>query len=341
MRFEQNFSLKEYNTFSVEAKAKRFLVLHSIEDAEKFFAKYTISEPIFFLGGGSNILFISDFDGLVIYPNLRGIKIFKNTNDSVILEVFAGESWHHFVEICVKNHFFGLENLALIPGKISGAIVQNIGAYGEEVRNFVVEVSGFDLNSRQFITLNNEECQYSYRNSIFKNQLKGQFLILSAKFNLFKKPNLNLSYSDLQTELKKFPTLQPDPKWLFDTVCRIRSSKLPDIKKYPNAGSFFKNPIVDDKIIQTIKQKFPDLKTYTAGDGKSKIPAGWLIEKAGWKGKRVGMVGTYKHHALVIINYGVKNGKEIYDFATLLREEIDEKFGIKLEFEVEIVGNPQ
>lgn len=341
MGYLQNFSLKQYNFFSVDAKARNFIELNSIEEAKILLSNIKNEENIFFLGAGSNVLFINDFDGLVLRPSLRGMNIVESNNDYAIIEVYAGESWHHLVEICLRNNFFGLENLALIPGNIGGAVVQNIGAYGEEIKNFVLDIFGFDFSSRSFKKLTNEECQYSYRSSVFKSQLKSKFLILSAKFKLNKKPRLNLTYSDLQNELRKFPTINPDPKWVFDTICRIRSSKLPDVKKYPNAGSFFKNPILKNEIFENIKEKYPDLPAHSYDNEHSKIPAGWLIEKAGWKGKRIGNVGTYDHHSLVIINFGATNGKEIYDFANLIREDVLAKFGISLEFEVEIVGDKQ
>lgn len=339
MEFKENFSLKNFNSFRIDAKAKKFLKINSIQKVEGFFLNFDFDESIFVLGAGSNILFIEDFNGLVIYPNLKGERIVENHNDYVIIEVLAGENWHSFVEKCINKNFFGLENLALIPGNIGGAIVQNIGAYGEEIQNYVYEVYGFDLKDKIFKTFNKEECQFYYRNSVFKNQLKGRFLILSAKFKLRKRPIVNLSYLDLQAELKNYPQFRPNPKWVFETVCKLRKSKLPDIEKYPNAGSFFKNPLVDGDKIEEIKNKHSELVAYPDGKEKFKIPAGWLIEKAGWKGKRMGNVGTYEHHALVIINFGVKNGKEILDFANRIRNDVMEKFGIKLEFEVEIVGN--
>ncbi|MGQ9819450.1 MAG: UDP-N-acetylmuramate dehydrogenase [Candidatus Kapaibacteriales bacterium] len=339
MGIKHNFSLKDFNTFRIDVKAKKFLEVNSIEEVEKYLINFKIDEQICFLGAGSNILFIEDFEGLIVRPILSGVKIIDVTDDYVIIEASAGENWHSFVKKCINNNFFGLENLALIPGNVGGAIVQNIGAYAEEIQNFVLEVYGFDLKDKIFRILNKEECRFSYRNSIFKNQLKARFLILSAKFLLRKKPIVNVSYSDLQNELKKNPNIKPNPKWVFNTVCSIRKSKLPDNKKYPNAGSFFKNPIVDGNKIDEIKRKYPELVAFPVGNDNFKIPAGWLIEKAGWKGKRIGKVGTYEHHSLIIINFGVKTGKEILDFANLIRWNVKEKFDIELEFEVEIVNN--
>lgn len=339
MKFKENFSLKYFNTFCIDAKAKKFLEINTIQEVEKFILNFDLDEPIFFLGAGSNILFIEDFDGLVIYPNLRGEKIVEKHNDYVKFEALAGKNWHSFVEKCINKNFFGIENLALIPGNIGGAIVQNIGAYGEEIQNYVDEVYGFDLKDKVFKTFNREECHFSYRNSIFKNQLKGRFLILSVKFILRTKPIVNLSYFDLQNKLKNNPEINPTPKWVFEIICMMRRSKLPDIKKYPNAGSFFKNPLVDEEKTEEIRRKYSDLVAYPVGNDKFKIPAGWLIEKAGWKGKRIGNVGTYEQHALVIINFGVRNGREILDFANRIRNDVMEKFYIELEFEVEIVGN--
>jgi len=336
----ENFSLKEKTTFAVESKARFFAEVRNESDMLSVLDSQAFQQSArYILGGGSNTLFADDFDGIIINPVNRGIKIIESNKKFILLEVEAGISWHNFVEIAIKNKFYGLENLALIPGNVGGAVAQNIGAYGSELKNFVFEVRGVDVSSMEFKNLSAEECSFGYRNSIFKNELKNKFIITSAKFKLYRKPNVNLSYPELKKEVKKFPFIQPDPKYVFETVCRLRKSKLPDITQFPNAGSFFKNPVVTNDILERVKNKYPDVPFFPVENDFFKIPAGWLIEKAGWKGKRIGNVGTYEKHSLVIVNFGVKSGREIVDFARSIRNDVFEKFGIWLENEVEIVFN--
>lgn len=334
----ENFSLKEKNTFSIDSKARFYAEIRNDWDLISVLDSYAFKQNrCFILGGGSNTLFAEDFEGFIIHLNNQIIKIIDQNKDYVILEAEAGLPWHKFVEITLQNKFFGLENLALIPGTVGGAITQNIGAYGSEIKEFVVAVRGVNVETLEFNWISAEECLFGYRNSIFKNQLKNKFIITSAKFKLYRKPKVNLTYSELKKEVKKFPFLKPDPKYIFDTVCRLRNSKLPDFSKYPNAGSFFKNPIVGKDKLNDLQKKFSNVPNYEVQTDFFKIPAGWLIEIAGWKGKRIGNVGTYEKHSLVIINYGVKSGREIVEFARAIRNDVFEKFQILLENEVEIV----
>lgn len=334
----ENVSLKNRNTFAVDSNAKYFCEIHNQSQI-----LYLLETDVFqhkkryILGGGSNTLFLDDFDGLVIHLANQSISIVESNQNFVLLEVESGVEWHKFVQISLNSKYFGLENLALIPGTVGGAIAQNIGAYGVELKDFVAEVRGFDVTTGEFIELSQKECRFGYRSSIFKTDLKGNFIVTSAKFKLHKKPKVNLSYPELRKAVEKFPFVKPDPKYVFEQVCRIRSSKLPEIKTFPNAGSFFKNPIVGKETLEKIKQKYDGVPFYELCEDRYKIPAGWLIEKSGWKGKRIGNVGTYEKHSLVIINYGVKKGVEILEFAKSIQNDVYEKFGIWLEYEVEIV----
>ncbi|MGB9771506.1 MAG: UDP-N-acetylmuramate dehydrogenase [Candidatus Kapaibacteriota bacterium] len=335
---QENVSLKSKNTFAIDSRARYYSSIQNEYQILSLLESNVFHKSkSYFLGGGSNSLFVDDYDGIVVHLANRGISIVENNKDFILLQVDAGVNWHKFVEISLMNNYFGLENLALIPGNVGGAIAQNIGAYGVELKKFVQEVRGVDTNTGHFFELENQDCKFGYRSSIFKTDWKGTFIITSAKFRLSKKPNVNLTYPELKKLVKKFPFVKPDPKYVFEQVCKLRTSKLPDIEKYPNAGSFFKNPIVNKKTYETIKQKFEDLVFFELSSDAYKIPAGWLIEKAGWKGKRIGNVGTYTEHALVIVNYGVKKGREILEFAKTIQNDVREKFGIELEFEVEIV----
>ncbi|MFN3305970.1 MAG: UDP-N-acetylmuramate dehydrogenase [Candidatus Kapaibacteriota bacterium] len=335
----ENISLKERNTFAVDAKAKYFCEIKNEFQLLSLLETQVFQRSNrFFLGGGSNVLFLDDFDGLVVNLSNKGIKILESTDEQVFIEVAAGENWHKFVEISLRNKYYGIENLALIPGTIGGAVVQNIGAYGVELKHFLHSVRGIDVNFGEFTTLASEECHLKYRTSIFKTILKDNFIITSAVFKLSKRPKVNLSYNELKQIATKFPFIKPDPKYVFDQVVRLRQSKLPDIGKYPNAGSFFKNPVVGEEQLKLLKSIFPDVPNHQVEDGGYKIPAGWLIEMTGWKGRRIGNVGTYDKHALVIINYGVNKGMEILEFAKKIQQDVYEKFNLFLEPEVEIVS---
>lgn len=338
VRILENVSLKNKNTFAIDSRTKYLSeILNEYQMLSLMETDAFQNSKRYVLGLGSNTLFVDDYDGFVVHLSNQGIRIIENNRNFVLLDVEAGVEWHKFVQISLSNKYYGLENLALIPGTVGGAIVQNIGAYGSEVKEFVHEIRGIEIETGQFLDLTNNDCKFGYRSSIFKTEWKGKFIVTSAKFKLNKKPKVNLSYPELKNLVQRFPFVKPDPRYVFEQVVRIRSSKLPDITKYPNAGSFFKNPIVDKGKLEEIKQKFNDIQFFELENNKFKIPAGWLIEKAGWKGKRIGNVGTYEKHALVIINFGVQKGREILEFAKVIQNDVFEKFGIMLEFEVEIV----
>ncbi len=337
MKVQQNHSLKDYNTFGIDVKADYFATVKNAGIISELSRSGILREQRYvLLGGGSNVLFDGDFRGLIIHNGIKGIKIIESTDLHAIVEVGAGEVWHSFVKTCLKNKFYGLENLALIPGYAGAAPVQNIGAYGVEQDQFFESLNGYDIGSREFRTYTKEECDFGYRDSVFKRALRDRFIITSVKYRLYKDPMTNTSYKELQEELEKFGVSDPDPQYIFDTVCRIRGRKLPDPAEIGNGGSFFKNPVISSSKFDIFKKKYPDLTGYQVGGG-IKVPAAWLIEKCGWKGKREGDAGVYPGHALILVNYGKASGGDILDLAEEIMESVNENFGIRLETEVRII----
>jgi UDP-N-acetylmuramate dehydrogenase len=337
IRFTENYSLKQHNTFGIDANAKHFFEFTEPDDLQLFFdSKQSLKdEKLWILGGGSNVLFLSDFGGLVIHPNIPGIQVVKEDRQNIWMEVGAGEVWDEFVQYAVDYQLGGVENLSLIPGLVGAAPVQNIGAYGQEVGNVVVKVKGFDLNTmskREFLA---EECEFGYRNSIFKSTFINTFIITSVVFKLEKFPEYILNYG--QVEEKASMKGEINLSTIREAVIEIRQSKLPDVKELGNAGSFFKNPEVDSELAEKLKSEFENIPVYPAKNGKTKLAAGWLIEKAGWKGVRNGDVGVHEKQALVLVNYGNATGQQIYDFSEKIKQSVFEKFGVKLEREVNCV----
>lgn len=340
-QLSQNISLKDYNTFGVKANAKYFLKIESSGDIVDFFSSNRdfLREERLILGGGSNLLFMDDFNGLIIYPAIRGIKVVSETDQTMDIEAGAGENWDDFVALCVERGWGGTENLSLIPGNIGAVPVQNIGAYGVEAESIIVNVNGISLDNLEKRCIAGDECNFEYRNSIFKTALKGKFVVTSVVFRLSKNPSFTLTYGVLKAELEKFEAI--DLKTVRDAVISIRESKLPDPKKIGNAGSFFKNPIVNNEIAQRIKDQYGGVPIYEAGEGRVKIAAGWLIEKSGWKGKSIGNAAVHDKQALVIVNKGNATGREIYTLSEQIRADVYSKFGIELEPEVNIIGEKE
>ena len=337
-RLSENISLKDYNTFGIEANARYFLTFDSSDDLIDFFTSNRdfLKEERLILGGGSNLLFVSDFNGLIIYPDVRGIRIISESDQMVEVEVGAGEIWDDFVALCVEKGWGGTENLSLIPGNVGAVPVQNIGAYGAEAESIIINVNGVNLDTLEKKSITGNECNFEYRNSIFKTQLKGKFVVTSVVFRLLKNPSYVLTYGVLKTELERVGEV--NLKSVRNAVISIRESKLPDPKEIGNAGSFFKNPIVDKGIAEEIEQKNGGVPIYPVGKDKVKIAAGWLIEKAGWKGKSIGNVAVYDKQALVIVNKGNATGNDIYMFSREIHTDVYSKFGIELEPEVNIIG---
>ena len=337
MDIQHQFSLKKHNTFGIEAKAKQFVAIHTLEEL-KDILELKKSDKKFILGGGSNMLLTKDIDALVIHIDLKGKKIIKENEDFVWVESQAGENWHEFVIWTIDHNFGGLENMSLIPGNVGTTPVQNIGAYGTEIKDTFVSCEAIAVKDQVIKNFTKEECRFGYRESIFKNEAKDQYIITSVVFKLTKNNHqINTSYGDIISELAKNNITNPSLKEVSNAVIAIRQSKLPDPKELGNSGSFFKNPILLKSEFEPIKQQFPEMKYYEISETEVKVPAGWLIEQAGFKGKRFGDAGVHKNQALVLVNYGNATGAEILQVSRNIQETILKKFGIRIEAEVNII----
>ena len=331
-----NVPLKEYNTFGIQVVAKRFARFSSIDELKKVL-KERNDDALLVLGGGSNVLFTKDVDGLVIRNEIKGFEIIEESDESVVVKSGAGEVWHEFVLKCIEHNFGGIENLSLIPGSVGASPMQNIGAYGVEIKDVFHSLEAFEISTGMIRTFTHEECQFGYRESVFKRALKDQFIILSVTYKLNKIHRINSSYGAINTELEEKGIKNPSIKDVSDAVIAIRSSKLPDPKEIGNAGSFFKNPVVPIDVLKEIEKSHENVPNYPAGDGKVKLAAGWLIEQAGWKGKTISTFGVHKKQALVLVNYSNSHGSEIFDLSTTIINDIRSKFGVELEREVNIL----
>ena len=337
MEIQHNFSLKNYNTFGIEAKANQFVAVHNVAELRTVLEENK-SQTKFILGGGSNMLLTKDIDALVIHVDLKGKKIVKENDDFVWVESQAGENWHEFVLWSIDQNFGGLENMSLIPGNVGTTPVQNIGAYGTEIKDTFDSCEALKIENQEIKTFTKDECHFGYRESIFKNEVKDQYIITSVVFKLTKHNHkINISYGDISGELAKNNILNPSLKDVSNAVIAIRKSKLPDPKELGNSGSFFKNPILLKKDFDKIHQKFPEMKFYEVSETEVKVPAGWLIEQAGFKGKRFGDAGIHKNQALVLVNYGNATGKEIMEVSKTIQETIYKTFGIQIEAEVNLI----
>jgi UDP-N-acetylmuramate dehydrogenase len=333
-----NVSLKPYNSFGLSVHADRMLVLSDPEDVRQSVLRGDLrNTPVLVLGGGSNILFTRDFNGTVLLNRIGGIDVVREDADHVHLKAGAGVNWHEFVTHTVNNGWGGLENLSLIPGTVGAAPIQNIGAYGVELKDTFLELEAIDLQDGSSKTFSRTDCAFGYRDSIFKRAAKGKYLIVSVTFCLNKHPKTNTHYGAIEQELSAMGISSPTIKDVSDAVIRIRTSKLPDPSVIGNAGSFFKNPEVPNAVFENLKSSYADLPGYPAGDGSTKIAAGYLIEKSGWKGKKVGNVGMHERQALVLVNHGGATGEELLEHAKRVRSSVKEKFGVELEMEVNVV----
>ncbi|MCC9071609.1 UDP-N-acetylmuramate dehydrogenase [Flavobacterium sp. F-65] len=337
MEILSQFSLKNHNTFGIEAKAKQFVAVHSIAELKKVLEENKNQEK-FILGGGSNMLLTKDIDALVIHIDLKGKKTIKENDDYVWVESQAGETWHDFVLWTIEQDFGGLENMSLIPGNVGTTPVQNIGAYGTEIKDTFVSCDAMNIETQEIKTFTHSECNFGYRESIFKNEVKDQYIITSVIYKLTKRNHkINTSYGDITAELAKNNITNPNLKDVSNAVIAIRQSKLPDPKELGNSGSFFKNPILLKSDFEKIHQKFPEMKYYDVSETEVKVPAGWLIEQAGFKGKRFGNAGIHKNQALVLVNYGNATGQEILAISKEIQKTVFEKFGIHIEAEVNVI----
>jgi UDP-N-acetylmuramate dehydrogenase len=337
IRFEENYTLKNHNTFGIDVRAKYYFEFTDVADLSVFLASnQSISEEkILVLGEGSNILFLNDFDGLVIHPNLPGIQVVNEDRQNIWIEVGAGEIWDEFVQYTVDYELGGIENLSLIPGAVGAAPVQNIGAYGQEVAHVIEKVKAFDLEKNRPLEFSAEACEFEYRNSIFKRMLKNRVVITSVIFRLEKFPEFVLNYGQVEEKVRALGAVNLAN--IRKTIIEIRKSKLPEVSELGNAGSFFKNPEVDAVLADKLKNEYEDLPLYPAKNEKVKLAAGWLIEKAGWKGVREGEVGVHEKQALVLVNYGSATGHQIFNFSEKIKQSVYKKFGVLLEREVNCI----
>lgn len=331
----ENHSLKSENTFGIDIKCRYFIEVDSVEQL-KSVLKEKVSPSIFILGGGSNILFTQDYPGLVIKINIKGKQVEKVEGKHVFVKVQAGESWHEFVLWTIENGWGGLENLSLIPGSCGAAPMQNIGAYGVEIKDVFVRLEALHRDSLEVHTFNHESCHFGYRESVFKRELKDQYIIISIVYRLHSEPKFNTSYGAIEEELDKMGVVEKSLKSVSDAVIAIRQSKLPNPKEIGNSGSFFKNPVISKEAFERLAKEYPAMPYYKVEEDY-KIPAGWLIEQCGWKGKVVGNTGSHAKQALVLVNYGHATGAEVIALARAIQASVKEKFDIEIEMEVNIV----
>jgi UDP-N-acetylmuramate dehydrogenase len=339
MNVQENIELLPYNTFGIKARAKYFTAIRSIADAQALIASDLFrKEKHIFLGGGSNILLTKDYDGLVVKVELQGKEIVQEDDDTVTLKVGAGENWHAFVMHCVAQDWGGVENLSLIPGTVGAAPMQNIGAYGVEIKKNILTVEGVEIGSGMVTSMSNEACRFGYRESVFKHEAKDKFLISSITLTLTKKNHaFNISYGAIDETLKQMGREKLSVKNISDAVIHIRQSKLPDPARVGNAGSFFKNPSIHVDLHDFLKKRYPALPSFPSTDSLVKIPAAWLIEQCGWKGKTFGAIGVHPLQPLVLVNYGGGEGEKIWQLAMDIQGSVKEKFDIILQPEVNVL----
>jgi len=337
MEFFENISLKKLNTFALDVKTKYFIEITDETEIPGLIGnKIFIENKRFILGAGSNVLFTKDYDGLIVNMSNRGIKIIDEIDDYVLIEAGAGEFWDEFVRMTLKNGHYGLENLALIPGKIGAAPIQNIGAYGSEQKDFLHSVKGYVINSKEYIELFAKDCNFSYRSSIFKKELNNNFIVTSVVYRLSKIPNVKIEYKDIRKEIEKNGIKNPDPHYIYECVSRIRRNKLPEVSAFGNVGSYFKNPVISKEQFFEIKEKYPEIPFYDMIDS-IKIPAAWLIENCKLKGIIKNGAGIWNNHSLVLVNYGTAKPIDILNLANEIKVQVFQKFSINLVEEVILI----
>lgn len=342
MQIQENVSLKPYNTFGIELITKYFAAFEKVTELEELLNFKLIPIAIgtnskLILGGGSNVLFTKDYNGIVLKNEIKGIEIIKENEEFIYIKAGAGENWHQFVLHCVENNYAGIENLSLIPGSVGASPMQNIGAYGVEIKDVFYELEAFHKHDRAIQKFSVKDCEFGYRESVFKNKYKDQFIITSVTYRLNKRPSFNTSYGAISQELEKMAVKELSIQAISQAVINIRTSKLPDPKEVGNAGSFFKNPIIPDDQFEELKNRFPNVIAFASGAEHTKLAAGWLIEQCGWKGYRNGDAGCFPKQALVLVNYGKATGKEIFELSEEIIHSVKKKFNVVLEREVNIV----
>lgn len=337
MQLQNNVSLKPFNTFGIDVKAKTFVSVNSVAELQEVLKTFQNQSKLI-LGGGSNMLLTKDVDAVVIHLNIKGIEVLHQDTSHVLVKAFAGENWHEFVLWCLKNNYGGVENLSLIPGNIGAVPIQNIGAYGVEIKDVLESCEAMHIETGEIKSFSNKDCNFGYRESVFKQSLKNKYVIINVSFKLTKNlHHLKIGYGDIKTELEKQGVDIPKINDISQAVIRIRQSKLPDPKEIGNSGSFFKNPIISISKYQSLLKNFPNMPNYPISDNLVKVPAGWLIEHAGFKGKTMGNYGVHKKQALVLVNYGGADGENIYNLAKLIQLTVKRLFDIEIEMEVNVL----
>jgi len=338
MNLQENFSLKSFNTFGIDASAKYFSSFSSTEMLREIIeSQFAMLNTHLILGGGSNILLTKDVDGIVLKNDIRGIETVKEDDEHIYLKAGAGENWHQFVLYCVSRNYAGVENLSLIPGNVGASPMQNVGAYGVEIKDVFYELEALHRHDKSIQKFSLQDCAFGYRESVFKNKFKDQFVITSVIYRLNKRPSFNTSYGAINQELERMGVKELSIQAISQAVINIRTSKLPDPNEVGNAGSFFKNPIVSNEKFFELKRKFSDLIAFPSGNDQKKLAAAWLIEQCGWKGYRRHDAGCYEKQALVLVNYGTATGLEVFELSEEIIQSVREKFGVTLEREVNII----
>lgn len=336
INMKENISLKYYNSFRIDEYAKYFATFNSIKQLEENL-NFKTDLPLFILGGGSNILLTKPFDGVVLKNEIEFIEVSNETDEYIFVKAGAGQNWHQLVMFCVENNYGGIENLSLIPGNVGASPMQNIGAYGVEIKDVFYELTAYDLIEKTIKKFTSSDCEFGYRESIFKSKLKGRFVILDVTIKLSKKHAFNISYGAIKQELDKMNCTSLNLRSISQAIISIRRSKLPDPNKIGNAGSFFKNPVISAKMFNELKMTIDVMPYYQLTENTYKLPAGWLIEQCGWKGFRKGDAGCHNKQALVLVNYGSATGNEIFMLAENISNSVKDKFNINLEKEVNII----
>lgn len=334
---QENINITTFTTFGVEVISRYFATFSSIEELRKLLAEVK-DQQLLVLGGGSNMLFRKDYEGITIKNEITGISVIEENEESVLLKVGAGEVWHNFVLYSIEHNLGGIENLSLIPGSVGASPMQNIGAYGVEIKDVFDSLEAIEIATGELHTFSHQDCQFGYRESVFKKELKGKYIIVSVSYKLSKQPKLNTSYGAINSELAKRGITQPSIKDVSDVVIAIRQSKLPDPKEIGNAGSFFKNPVIPKSHYIALQKTYENIPSYPVSKDTVKVPAGWLIDNAGWKGKTIGEYGVHKNQALVLVNYGKANGNDIFQLSEDIIADIYKRYQIKLEREVNIIA---
>lgn len=337
MKLQENVSLKPYNTFGLDVTARFFSPFSSLPELQEALSLSSPSNNLLVLGGGSNILLTKDVDGVVLKNEVMGIDVVDEDSEHVYVKAGAGVNWHQFVLHCLEHNYAGVENLSLIPGNVGASPMQNIGAYGVEIKDVFLQLEAFHIKELTPRTFTLDECQFGYRESVFKRKHRNQFVITSVTYRLNKTPNFNTSYGAIRQELEKMDVTELSIQAISQAVINIRTSKLPDPREVGNAGSFFKNPQIPNEQFEALKKEYPQIVAFPVDEGHTKLAAGWLIEQCGWKGYRKGDAGCYPKQALVLVNYGGARGEEIYQLSEEIIGSVKKKFGVELEREVNII----